>query len=238
MRILMLMLVLLVVGCAEVPKAKEHPFDVQVELYKKAQEEQAKVTATMATTAASCTEDTCRMIISSQMALMSVAKSNGGGNQPPQYVPQKSLGREIVSGLVSMVPALGQIYLGIHQSDNSVKQSAQQYAWLTSAVQNMQPDVHIEGGYIGGSVTGNGAGIGNTFALSGDGNAIGDGNSITNGNWNNNSGRAFSPGPYTGFNGGNCTSTAGTGSPSGTPNGNGGTSGTGTSGDANCNGGG
>lgn len=203
-------------GCSTAPKMKVNPYEVQVQLYKEQLIARQEERAMYASMAVGCQADSCR----TQIALTAALGTGGGGSNqpaPPVYVEQPSFGKQLALGLLQQLPVLGQIYLGKVQSDNGVKISTSQNQMIggvvrdvTNTVAGMQPNVHIEGGYIGGGVSGNGAGIGNTFAVSGNGNAIGDGNALDNstgqinGNWNNNSGRAFSPGPYTGFNGGTC----------------------------------
>lgn len=217
MRSFFLMLALAVIaGCQSAPPPKDNPWEVQVKMI---QEQRAAMELRLqkdremyAAMAKDCTQDYCRMQIATAALGGQIATSKAGSQpeQLPQYVEKKGFWHEAGIELIRGLPLIGQMAVSWHQSDNSVKTSKQQYDWLTAMAGQMQPDVHIEGGYIGGSVTGSGAGIGNTFTLSGNGNAIGDGNAIDNssgkiiGDWNNNSGRAFSPGPYTGFNGGDC----------------------------------
>lgn len=216
-----------VAGCATGPNAKER-FDVQVQLYKEQQEQQAKSRDFYAQIAARCATDTCAQSIAMTAMAEGVALNGGGGggNRIPQYVPDRSIAAEFGLAALNLVPVVGQTLVSLRQSDNNVRTNRDQFsAWsniignVTSTVADLQPN--IQGGYIGGSVSGNGAGIGNAFTTSGNGNAIGDRNALDNsrgqinGNWNNNSGRANSPGRDNSpgpFVGGDCPGGDGAGS--------------------------
>ena len=220
-----------VAGCATGPDARER-YQLQVEMYREDQRIKAESREFYAKIAQGCKDDTCRTTIALTATLDGASGAGGTTNQRPQYTPDRNYVAEFGLAALSTLPVIGSTLVAMRQSDNSVKMNRDQFsAWssiigdITAGVDGLQPNINIEGGYIGGDVSGNGAGIGNSFAVSGSGNAIGDGNAIdnrrgqVNGNWNNNSGRAMSPGPYragncvggsasgdtgNGGNGGNC----------------------------------
>lgn len=227
-------------SCASAPETDPN-YEAYIQLVKdrdaaakaeadRAQAQKAADLAALGAMAAACDGDSCveKVALTAALGIVTgnvAAVAAGGKTEPlPQMYRREPSTSEKV--LLSLTGQIGNIatagfsaYTNVRLSDNNVKTTESLHGFLggvvsdtMEAADNMQPNVSIQGGYIGGDVTGNGAGIGNTFSVAGDGNAIGDGNTLdnsegqVNGDFNNNTGRIDSPGPYTdSFNGGDCS---------------------------------
>lgn len=219
MRVLILLLVLLVAGCATTGKpSPEYAAYIQFQEKARAQEASDRDLSRQqyAKIAQKCLTDSCAQTALLTLALVDVAGTRGGGQQSPAvqpYQPRPSVLETLALGFLKIAPVIGSAYVSLVQSDNAVRSSELQYGFLggvisdvTGVVGELQPNVTVAGNYtvgdgnIGGDATGDGAGVGNTYSSadvfnSGDGNAIGDGNDVDNseGQVNGNDNRFESP---------------------------------------------
>lgn len=242
---------LLVAGCGVTPKMEQHPYELQIQLYKQEQAARDERQKQLEQAAQGCESDLCRVMI-----VQEAQRLAGTAQQIPVYTPEISVWKQMALRWTDPSALLGIGSLVMNDKANaratraSIEESRLRNAALVSIVdsvgQNAGHNTHIEGGFIGGNVSGTNAGIGNTLRA-GQGNIFGNRNTTDqsqgqiNGDENYNSGRLRAP-DYIGFNGGNCrggsggngaaSGPGGAGGPGGatTPGGNGAPSGTAGSG--------
>lgn len=269
MRALILLLsILALAACSSAPTRNASAYRDYVEIIRKDAADNAKTAAAerdkrareFDVLASKCTNDACVQQLAAFKSVTEIATAAIGGQArgaaqplpaPPRERDWAEKFHDVVIGITPLATGLGNAAVTWHQSDNSVKQTAQQYQFYGTAfgamrdvAQSAQPNITVGGDYVtgtqhtGDTVTGDGnatrgSSIHNGDAIAGDGNAthgsqVGDnaGRDQTGGDHQDGSvvgdgNRIESPGPFDNVGNGGDCGNAGNGAPAGNGGGDG-----------------